>query len=197
MKLSVEEFLEDLEVVKETAPLYTPFCEIEYQLDEDKAVVLLSHPFENCEHSDYETVCMGIIAVDGVYDFVKAIHDKVDIIISDTTYGEHYHKYTLNYTLKEFAHLFDSNYGAGRDWEVEKAMTMEDWNKAHQLGDVIIVERLLEKVGPNAELSQLDIDSWEHEFFKDGGESYDTYKERLIKVTSQYVTDWDHALIEP
>lgn len=75
-------------------------------------------------------------------------------------------------------------------------MTMNEWNKAHQMGDVVVVDELIKEQGMNEELDKLQDDCWEHEFFVEGGESYDSFKDRFIEITSKYVIDWDEEEIE-
>ena len=48
----IKDFKKEINELKKGYPLYDPFCEIEYQLDLDKAVVLLSRPYENTKDSD-------------------------------------------------------------------------------------------------------------------------------------------------
>lgn len=94
--------------------------EIEYQLDLDRAVVLVAFPFENDKNSSYETGVIGAIPVEDVYQFIKGLSPITDnIIVCDTTEGNYRHKDTLENTLKEFKDYFHSTYGVGRDWVTE------------------------------------------------------------------------------
>lgn len=120
MSLKIDNLQKEIKEIKEKYPLFTPFCEIEYQLDRGNAVILLSYPFENGIGADYSAERVGEIDVSQVYTVAKAIDNEIDVIISDTTYGDFYHEDTLENTLKELSHLFYSNYCGGREWLTAK-----------------------------------------------------------------------------
>lgn len=78
---------------------------------------------------------------------------------------------------------------------MKKVITMEQWLDWHEMGDVDVIENLLNIVGPNEELEQLSIDCWKHEIFMgEDGEAYEDFKERFCEITSEYVIDWDEDL---
>lgn len=116
MTFKIEDLQKDIKEIKEEYLLFTPFCEIEYQLDRDKAVILLAYPYDNEIGDDYSTERVGEIDVSQVYTVAKAIDSEIAVIISDTTYGDFYHEDTLENTLKELSQLFHSNYCGGREW---------------------------------------------------------------------------------
>lgn len=116
----IKDFKKEINELKKEYPLYDPFCAIEYQLDKNEVVVLLSYPYENDKGSDVEIEMVCNINVDEVYDFVKGIdNDCKHIIISDTTYGDFKHNDTLEKTLKEYKEYFKI-YCGGREWEVKE-----------------------------------------------------------------------------
>ena len=124
MKLNkkIKDFKKEVHELKKGHPLYDPFCEIEYQLDIERVVVLLSRPYENVEDSDEDIEFIFNINVDEVYDFVKGIdNDCKHIIISDTTHGDYKHNDTLENTLKEYSEYFKI-YCGSREWETKEQL---------------------------------------------------------------------------
>ena len=116
----IKDFKKEIKELKKEYPLYDPFCEIEYQLDIERVVVLLSRPYENTKDSDFDVDTVCNVNVNEVYDFVKGIDkDCKHIIISDTTEGDFKHTDTLDNTLKEYSEHFKI-YCGGREWEVKE-----------------------------------------------------------------------------
>lgn len=69
-------------------------------------------------------------------------------------------------------------------------VTMEQWNEWHELGDVVVVEELLELYPDHEHLLELENDCFLHDQVVENGERYSVFKNRFIDITSRYVKDW-------
>lgn len=120
-----QETNKEIERIKEEYPLFKGWLMVEYQLDYNRAVGSIAIPYDNNEDFDYESIFE--VHHEKLYDLLKMLKlDNFGLFISDTTDGEHYHKDTLENTLKEFSKNFDSQYGgASKEWKTQKHTTLE------------------------------------------------------------------------
>lgn len=75
-------------------------------------------------------------------------------------------------------------------------VTMDQYVEWYSLGDDYVVSQLIYLNPEHEQLHILETDCWEHEIFKENGESYDVFKDRYIEITKKYVKDWNEVKLE-